>query len=100
MFVYPKIGIFAPPSSHFLPYQNQILFQSAKSTSSSTTTTINSGNLYYFSWFSFLVSISIFASCYSEMTGGAPAGNATDEEDKAANGEIQVENLPTDQEQL
>ena len=59
--------------------------------------------MYYFSWFSFLVSISILASCYSEMTGGGPGvanNNSTDEENKAANGEIQVENIPTDQEQF
>ena len=62
----------------------------------------NSGNLYYFTWFSFLVSISIVASCYSEMTGGnvSSGTSTTDEAEKAANGEIQVENIPSDQEQF
>jgi len=66
------------------------------------------GNLYYFTWFSFLVSVSIVASCYSEMTGGSePSGNSSnnngiEDADKAANGEIQVESLPpsSDQEQF
>lgn len=88
--------------TQLLAWQNQCI--SIHNDKPSLTSTTNySGNLYYFSWFSFLVSISILASCYSEMTGGAPGSNnnnATSEEDKAANGEIQVENLPTDQEQF
>lgn len=55
------------------------------------------GNLYYFSWGSFLVSVGILASCYEELRGGGAAAqqqaNASDAE-KAANGEIQIESLP------
>jgi len=58
----------------------------------------SSGNLYYFSWCSFLVSVSIVASCYADLTGGGVGPTA--EVEKDANGDIEVENLPTDQEQF
>jgi hypothetical protein len=56
---------------------------------------VSRGNLYYFSWASFLVSVSILASCYEDLTGGSVAQQANDSDaEKAANGEIQIESLP------
>lgn len=63
-----------------------------------------SGNLYYFTWLSFLVSVAIVSACYQDLTGGAPSpatnNNGDDPNNKANNGEIQIEQLPPDHEQF
>ena len=53
-----------------------------------------SGNLYYFTWLAFLISVAIVSSCYSDMFGGAPS--AQHDEEKDSNGDIQIEQLPPD----
>lgn len=71
-----------------------IIFCSAKGPGSAI------GNLYYFSWLSFLCTVMLVASCYADLTGGTPASNSNNDEDKDDNGDIQVEQLPADQEQF
>ncbi|CAB9519890.1 expressed unknown protein [Seminavis robusta] len=59
------------------------------------------GNLYYFTWFSFLVSLAIASSCYSDMTSvNLQQTGPGDDAEKADSGDIQIEQLPPDQEQF